>query len=120
LGANLGVAIAHTTIKRMHKRLPFHRWVIALFWWFVYIYWHRGMPELSGCAHYVWFNVFIQFPKWHSREVEFEFVNISGHWSLNIHLTFIIGSKSQIAKINDFQLQFMKHAGSKLVAFNVW
>jgi len=25
LGANLGVAIAHATIKRMHKRLPFHR-----------------------------------------------------------------------------------------------
>ncbi|XP_070491589.1 transmembrane protein 64 [Chironomus tepperi] len=25
LGANLGVAIAHTTIKRMQKRLPFHR-----------------------------------------------------------------------------------------------
>lgn len=25
LGANLGVALAHTTIRRMQKRLPFHR-----------------------------------------------------------------------------------------------
>ena len=27
LGANLGVAIAHSTIKRMQKKLPIHRWV---------------------------------------------------------------------------------------------
>jgi uncharacterized membrane protein YdjX (TVP38/TMEM64 family) len=25
MGANMGISIAHYTIKRMHKRLPFHR-----------------------------------------------------------------------------------------------
>lgn len=29
LGANLGVAIAHVTIKSMQKKLPIHRWVGA-------------------------------------------------------------------------------------------
>lgn len=29
LGANLGVAIAHTTIKNMQKKLPIHRWVYS-------------------------------------------------------------------------------------------
>lgn len=30
LGANFGITIAHYTIRKMHKRLPFHRWVLSL------------------------------------------------------------------------------------------
>lgn len=30
MGANIGIAIAHYTIKRMQKRLPFHRWVTSV------------------------------------------------------------------------------------------
>lgn len=29
LGANLGVFVAHTTIKNMQKKLPIHRWVMT-------------------------------------------------------------------------------------------